>query len=174
MIKIASAQGFTTAEIQKLQSAIDLLNRVMVSDDFKAGILEFEFDSTNDTALEVYQRLTGQDWAVDFSIVTPPWYKRWFSKEVAHECTDGSVVFDRNKFSAQSLPSVANTALHETCHKAKYGHASAHDYNSVPYGAGNEAEQVANRIVAGLPPLATPGIAHAMAAEAREYTESRT
>jgi hypothetical protein len=163
MIRIASAQYFTTMELGKFEKAENLANEVMATDQFKKAVTEFDFDTTRDTGTEVYQRLMGQKWSVRFQILTPPWWKRWFSKEVAREDASGLVTFDRNKFQGQDLPSLANTIAHECCHVAGYRHATAHDYASVPYAVGNMVESIA-RSFAAQPPAVNPALAQAMAA----------
>jgi hypothetical protein len=161
-----------TAEMGKLQQAVDLANEVMRGDDFKAAVLRYQslnmngnrivpgFMTTRDSREQVYARLM-QGWSVRFCISMPPWYKRWFSKEIARESSDGTVTFDRNKYVRQDLPSLANTVSHECAHVAGYPHSSAQDYDSVPYAIGNLVEQLARAVHA---PAVNPALAQAMAA----------
>lgn len=145
MIKIASAKGFSPTELTQLQNGVDLANAVMASDIFRQTVMAFEFDSTDDTSFEIYAKLTHVDYCVDFSIQSYPWWNFGKRKEVAHENPDGSVVLNRRFFDTQSVPSIADTVGHETSHKAGYGHSSAQDYASVPYGVGYMIEAIAKK-----------------------------
>jgi hypothetical protein len=149
MIKIASAHGFTTEEIQRLQSAVSLANQVMTKDSFKDAVLVAEFTNTQDAPPVVLAKLTLKDYPVQFSIETPPWYKRWFSKEVAREVEGVGVIFDRNKYAGEDIPELANTVAHECCHVAGYSHPfyeSADRDGSVPYSVGAIVEKLAREV----------------------------
>lgn len=142
-IKISSLSGATTEEISKIEQALALANQVMGSDAFKVAVMTATFTSTNFDRVTIWTALTQTNYPISLSVVTPPWWKRWFSREVAHENTDGSVVLDRNKLCNEDIPSLANTLAHETCHSAGFVHSSAKDYQSVPYQVGSIVEQLA-------------------------------
>jgi hypothetical protein len=139
-------QSFTTAEIQKLEQALDMANKVLLSDSFKGSVSAARFTSTNDNGVEVYQRLMSKDWEVPFAIQSYSRWQFWKWREVANEDESGLVTFNRKFFTTQSIPSLVNTVVHETCHVAGYSHRSATDYNSVPYQVGSIAEEVAGSL----------------------------
>jgi hypothetical protein len=135
MIRISSARGFTTAEMQKLQSAVDLANNKMIGVQFQAWALK-------NIGPEALAKIM-EDCTLQFSIETPPWYKRWFSKEVAREVEGVGVIFDRNKYALEDLPSLANTVAHERCHAAGFTHPfwpGPERDASLPYRVGGEVE----------------------------------
>lgn len=142
MIRVKSATGFTVEERLRLASAVDSANHVMETDSFKLAVITFStsrgisgFTATYDVPVEIYQRLMGTDWAVDFSIASPPWWKFW-TREVAKENSNGLVTFNRKFYDRQDIPSLANTVMHETCHVAGYHHSLNTGYHPDSFSAG--------------------------------------
>jgi len=146
MINFRKVSGFSSEEVSRLISARILVNIVLVSDDFKKKVLGFKFATTNDSPEEVMGRIS-QPWLINISIVTPPFWKRWISQETGHECADGCVVLDRDKYACQSIPEIADTIIHEACHVAGYRHISEQDVTSVPYALGTLTKEVSQELL---------------------------
>ncbi len=148
MIILRSATGFTTNQRLKLATALDAANQKWEQFDLGNAINSYiqtdgktpGFTYTDFNTLQVSAKLFSQDWYVDFTIETPPWWKRWFGRVMADESKSGLVTFESQYFNTQSIPSLAGTIAHETCHVAQFTHPVHQTYewtNSVPEAVGN-------------------------------------
>jgi hypothetical protein len=157
-ISIGSAAGFTAEELVTFNVAMGLANRVLQSEEFKKAVLShvvvmcekprkeyLGFVDTVLTNIQVYNRMQSADGKIKVSIETPPWYKRWFSKEIARENSNGSITIKRSYFQQAPIPELVNTIIHEVAHKAGFTHAFYLNYFrqfSVPYALGEIAEKL--------------------------------
>ena len=149
MIKLGRLAGFSAKELEKFLNAFELCKLVMSTEAFRFAVEQSKFTDTKATGAFVYHQLMGANHTVNFQISTPPWYKRWLTKEIAREVTGVGVIFNRDKFMNRDLASLASTIAHEICHTASYTHTfweSPLRNGSVPYKIGYMVEELARAL----------------------------
>lgn len=148
MIKIGSAKGFLTAELQQLEQAVDKANAILISPEFSEAVLGFQgsngsgFANTKDGPTQVLAKLLSQNWVVPFSIRNFSWWVNHFVRTIAEENPDGSIVFNRYYYDSMSLSDHVDTVIHEVCHAAGYSHRFPSQWDSVPYALGDLAREL--------------------------------
>lgn len=146
MIKIVSAKGFTTDELNQLNAAVAAANKAIASPDFASAVVAANFFMPPTSNALILNTLRATlNIAVAFEIASYPWYNFGKRREVAHEVANGTVVFNRRFFDAEHLAEHANTVAHEACHVLGYSHPyepSVDRDNSVPYKVGSFVETI--------------------------------
>jgi hypothetical protein len=159
MIKTASAHGFTTDELHKLENAMIAANRVLASDAFKQGLLAHKdergisgFAGSLCTPATVCRVMTEGDASLTLFIQSYSWWNFGKRSEVAHE-DDSGVTFNRRFYYGEDIPSLVNTLVHEMAHakgfEHDYGRTARRPY-SIPYACGDIAENILRLEVPGV------------------------
>jgi hypothetical protein len=158
-INVLSKTSFTTAQTQKLNQAVTILNQVLNGPDFKDKILGFTYQgkqqfvqNNNLTNLQIYDlimsgaerlpKVTSADQSADMylSIYYPPWYKRFSSAVAFTYANDPKLYIYNNYYNGASLADLSETLVHEWVHKLGFDHdfnSTARRPYSVPYGVGS-------------------------------------
>ena len=137
---------FTPDELVQLRSALNLVNVALSDQKFIDILMNAKFDNTTDTNTEMIAKLTAPIVVTHLACENLGWWATNRSHTIAREDSDGSITFNRPFFDEQSSASVANTLIHETCHRIGYSHSSASDSMSVPYQVGNLLEGYLNTL----------------------------
>ncbi len=140
MIRLSNTRNFRSAEVSKLQVALNLVNTALKDPRFQNQIKCSKFDNTSDTGEEVFAKISKDGAVSSISIATLSWWANHVNHTIAYENPDGTIVLNRYFFQDQSLASLANTLIHEWCHACGYSHSSASDSGSVPYWVGTMLE----------------------------------
>jgi hypothetical protein len=163
-INVQSKTYFTTAQSQKLDQAVTILNQVLNTPEFKERILNFTYQgkaqfvqNNNFTNQQIYDQImagaeqlpkvTAPDEIADMqlSIYSPPWYRRFSSAVAFTTAGDSKLYLYKNYFNRASLADLCETLVHEWVHKLGYDHdfnSTARRPYSVPYGVGASVNAV--------------------------------
>lgn len=146
-INVASRSGFSTDEVKRHQSAMDLLEIIINSLEFKKKVLDKKFTTTNKTPQQIYDRIIagnedlqpGVDSEIDITVTM---YEA-NNRVVGYTYPDTVRTWvNRKFFKMYELGEIACNAFHEWLHKLGFGHASASDHSSVPYALGYLVEDM--------------------------------
>ena len=151
MIRIGRLAGFSAKELEKFLNAFELCKLVMSTEAFRFAVYQSTFSDTRLTGAYVYNYIMAAGLSVNFSIETPVFWKRWFSREIAREVTGVGVIFNRSKYDSLDLPALAGVIFHECCHSANFNHTfwdTPQRNGSVPYKLGYLVEELARAMPA--------------------------
>jgi hypothetical protein len=141
-IKVHENKNFTAEQLERYTKAIELTEIVINSKRFKKKLLEMRLTNTNGkTNAQIYQmmmdgaeqRLPEIDNEVDVFITM--YYKNNKVVGYTYPSTDKTWV-NSKFFNKYSYASIAANLIHEWLHKLGFGHRSASEHTSVPYGVG--------------------------------------
>jgi len=163
-VNVASAEGYTAAESQKLQQATALLSRVLGSAEFRQRVLDYSrragpgfADNDGLQNAQVLEKLlaASEDFASDpdgevdlhLEIRDLGWFQR---HTVGYTYPNKPLITQNRRFFAQSSAAeVAGNLAHEWVHKLGFGHdkrATAQRPDSVPYAVGRIVEELARKL----------------------------
>ena len=154
-VQLHSTTGFTNKEIEKLNSAIGLLVRVVNSFEFKLAVLNTPLERTNGlTNREVYNKImSGQDKYGesdnDLDIKITMYYS---SKRVIGYTYKGGLrsFINRRYFRIYGLDKIVENLIHEAMHNIGFTHKKRkYSLDSVPYAVGRIAGNLTRRIIGG-------------------------
>ena len=153
-------QQFTEKEVFKLANALNVLQIVVNSQEFKTRVLaftyrgEFRFFETNLSNARVYDMfMSGRqyneqtdDYEMDIDLTI--YHSRWSSTVGYTYPNTVRTWINRKFFSRYGLAEICGNVAHEYCHKIGFEH-SVHPTPSrpfsVPYGIGNIVEELAKK-----------------------------
>lgn len=158
-------QGFEGEKGEKLEAAFRALEEVVNSEEFKERVVNFKnskgeraFASNNKlTNEEIYARFmegrenlqqnTPHEMNFYLKLYNKPWSRviGWTNQNI------NTIHINWKYFKGNSINSVAANLAHEWVHKIGFGHKSAKEHDSVPYGIGYiVGEMVKARLATGL------------------------
>lgn len=147
-IRLGKLEDFTDLELLDIDKALELVNKSLSDSKFIDILMAAKFDNTDDSNEIIVSKITAPITVDNLFCENLGWYATKVDHTIAEESEDGSITFNRPFFDNQDGPSLANTLLHESCHKIGYSHISATDYLSVPYQAGNLLEEYLRQSIA--------------------------
>ncbi|HXH32253.1 MAG TPA: hypothetical protein VNJ01_15735 [Bacteriovoracaceae bacterium] len=156
--------GFDSKQKAKMLDSFALLQKVVNSQEFKDRVVNFK-NSRGERAFASSTGLTNEEifgmfmeGREELQVNTPGemnfylrlYHKRW-SSVVGYTSPDTNVIsINKKYFKNYGLNEVAGNLAHEWCHKLGFGHASAAEHDSVPYGIGYIVEELAAKSRKGL------------------------
>ncbi|OCX50460.1 hypothetical protein BEL04_22015 [Mucilaginibacter sp. PPCGB 2223] len=165
-INIATANGFTTEELKKVEAANSTLNNILNSEKFRERVLKFTTDGlfrfhyrrsffgkwidkphTNHQVYEIVTQHSGADDAgvkqIDLHLELLP---GGGEEHIGYTDTNTRKIFTyRDWFNSVSLAEYAGHLTHEWCHQLGFDHSPKPDpkrEHSVPYGIGSITEAI--------------------------------
>ena len=162
-VKAMDIKGFDGESMKKLEQALEIVEKVVNSEEFKNRVLNFEnrngeraFASNNKlTNEEIYS--TFMDGRETLQQNTPgemnyflSLYHKRFSKVIGWTNPSINTINVNWKFFKNFKPSdVAGNLVHEWVHKIGFGHKSAAEHDSAPYAIGYIAREMGERYLKG-------------------------
>jgi|GEM_PF-1465111 len=166
-VRVANYGNLDSSQAAKVDQAVQLLDEVMNSAEFKTRVENFTYSGTlqfvqnngltnaqiYDTlmaAAELYPSATQANGVADIQvkIYYPPWYS--VTSAIAFtSTTDAYLNIYDSYFSSSSIPALAETLIHEWTHKLGFEHdydSTARRPYSVPYGIGGIVYDLAKRV----------------------------
>ena len=133
----------TCSRKKKGAEAVEKLNVIINSEEFKKRVLAFRFTSTqglkNDQIYSVImsgkEKLTPlENYSWDFQV---KFYTKRLSKVVGYTYPSITYIYCNTKFfDKHDIAEVAANFAHEYCHKLGFDHKSASEHTSIPYAIG--------------------------------------
>lgn len=139
--RLLGAKGFSTEELKRLRSAGEILEVVVNSAEFRQSVVSKKFSTTKLTGQQIYDKMmTGAETLspevdYEFDVNVEIYEKNNSTVGYTYE-TSIQTWINRKFFKNFSIGEIAANMLHEWLHKMGFDHASAKDYNSVPYWTG--------------------------------------
>lgn len=169
-VNVADRSNLTTAQSQKLDQAITVLNQVLNSPELKEQVLNFSYNGhlgfvqnngmSNQqiydfimSGAEQFPSVQPANNLADMSlnIYYPPFWKA-FSSAVAFTSPSDAYLHIYNKYyNNASVAQISNTVIHEWTHKMGFDHdfnSTAQRPYSVPYGIGNMVNDLVTKYLA--------------------------
>ncbi len=155
-VVVHSRKGFSVADSEKHETAIGMLEEVLNSVDFKQRFLavDYSYLPKGKTKEKIYKQIMCGSETLspeeDFEIDV--WVEMYYeNNRVVGWTTPKSIWTNLNSkfFKIYSYEEVACNLFHEWLHKLGLDHASASDYNSVPYSAGYLVEKMIKEMKKG-------------------------
>lgn len=162
-VKAESIEGFSGQSLEKMHASLELVEKIVNTEEFKNRVLNFKNNSGNRafasnkglTNEQIYaQFMEGretlqQNTPGEMNFFLKLYYKR-FSKVIGW--TNGSInTININwKFFSGFKPSdVAGNLAHEWTHKIGFDHKSASEHDSAPYAIGYIVREMGERALKG-------------------------
>lgn len=156
-VKAMEIQGFSGASLEKIQTAFQVLEAVVNSDEFKDRVINFKntkgdrsyASNKGMTNEEIYQAfMEGRETLqpntpgeMNFYLRL---YNRPWSKVIGYTTGDTNVININWKFFKNFKPNdVAGNLAHEWTHKIGFDHKSAAEHDSAPYAIGYIVDELA-------------------------------
>jgi len=153
-INVHGRLGFTELEIKQHKSAMELLEIVVNSLEFKQRLIMQTFTSETMDTEKIYNVLMtgkekptpGKDYELDLKV------EMYIDNSDTIGYTYGDTVqtwLNRKWFGVFTLGEIASNALHEWLHVAGFDHTTDDEYTSVPYAVGYLAEEMVSNYEKG-------------------------
>ena len=161
VVKAMSLQGFYDGNLNKMEKAFELLERVVNSDEFKDRVINFKntkgeraFASNKGLSNEqIYQIfMEGRETLrpntpgeMNFDLRL---YNRSWSRVIGYTTPDTNLInINWKYFKNFGAHEVAANLAHEWTHKIGFDHTSAAEHDSAPYAIGYIIEEIAAKLV---------------------------
>jgi hypothetical protein len=162
-VKLMKIEGFSGAELTKMNAALEVLEEVVNSETFKEKVINFKntkgqraFASNLGLSNEaIYERfMDGREMLLQNTPGEMNFYLKlynsWWSKVVGWTNPDINTININKKFFKNYRPNeVAGNLAHEWTHKIGFDHVSAAEHDSAPYAIGYIVEDLARKVLAG-------------------------
>lgn len=162
-VKGMKIQGFSASSMVKLESAFDVLEKVVNSEEFKSRVINFKntkgqraFASNNGLSneqiyaifmdgRETLQQNTPGEMNFFLKLYSRPWSKvvGWTNPDI------NTININWRFFKNYKANEVAGNLAHEWTHKIGFGHISAAEHDSAPYAIGYIVEEMAAHYLSG-------------------------
>ncbi len=151
---VHSRSGFTKTEAEKHETAIQMLEEILNSVEFKQRFVAKKFTTTKKTSEAVYRHImTGaESIGKDTDYEVDIWVEMYHEDNNVVGYTYGSTTktwVNKKFFSKYDYAGVACNAFHEWLHKLGYDHSSGKDHSSVPYAGGYLVEDMIGEMIKG-------------------------
>ncbi len=158
-----SIKGFDTTSRLKINSAFNVLEKVVNSEEFKDRVINFKntkgeraFASnkglTNEEIYDIFmegKETLQQDTAGEMNFFLKL-YNSWWSRVIGYTSPDVNLININWKYFKTYRPSdVAGNLAHEWTHKIGFDHQSAAEHDSAPYAIGYIVDEMATAYLAG-------------------------
>lgn len=165
-VDLVRSTGFSPKSMEKLKLALDTIERVLNSDEFRRAVLDFTYDGKKQFALDdgltneqVYAKIMAAretyspaaDYVaqLDLNLYTPPWYKKWSVVGYTYP-NQPAIYMNWYYFNSFTPQEIAGNVTHEWTHKIgfehDYGHTARRPY-SVPYAVGDIVTRLSSRYI---------------------------
>jgi hypothetical protein len=162
-VKGMQITGFSGEGLTKIQTAFQVLELVVNSEEFKDRVINFKNDKcerqfasnkglTNEQVYQIFmegketlqQNTPGE---MNFYLKL---YNAWWSKVIGYTSGDTNLININYKFFKKFQPSdVAGNLAHEWTHKIGFDHKSAAEHDSAPYAIGYIVDELAAKVLKG-------------------------
>lgn len=162
-VKAMKIEGFDAASLEKMENALELVEKVVNSEEFKNRVINFKNDAgqrafasnNNMTNEQIYATFMAgretlqQDTPGEMNFFLKLYYKRW-SKVIGWTNGDINTININWKFFKNfQISDVAGNLAHEWTHKIGFGHKSAAEHDSAPYAIGYIVRELGAKVLKG-------------------------
>jgi len=131
-INIGEIRGASNSEKKIIGDAVEYVRRVVYSNEFKDGVLQTQFTSTNGLTNEhILEKFITKSVTVNVEMYTGSFIENRVWKTQGKDIGDGVVY--ANRYFISSAFDLADLILHEVAHQLGFHHVSASESTSVPY-----------------------------------------
>lgn len=163
LVKGMEIKGFTGESLDKMEDAMAVLEKIVNSQEFKDRVINFtnsagerSFRSNNNlTNEQIYDKFMEgretlqQNTPGEMNFYLKLYNKPW-SKVIGWTSGDINTIHINYKFFKNfRLADVAGNLAHEWTHKLGFGHKSAKEHDSAPYGIGYIVRELGEKVLRG-------------------------